>query len=312
MSSQGSPSKLTEKINLAQNKDTTIDLSTQILTTQENMDNEQLIRPIPINIKLIKKSKSDITTMGDSTLTIKQVVQELKIPLIYPNYNYPNVIQYNSSLSNNHINKKESDDNNSITYNNNYNKEKLCCNCTKTQCIKKYCECFANNNYCIDCHCKNCLNKYFDYYNQNCIKLNENENENDKIICTCSKSNCNKKYCECFKVGKKCGKKCRCLNCLNMEKDINNFNENKNNEININTNINDNNLINDSLYKNKNDTNSEEKKLISSKSSECENIYDTFKIQRISVFINKNHTSINVEKLSKEEMDLLSKKRKQS
>lgn len=310
MSLQKNLTKLTEKINIAQNGETTVELSTQNPTTQENMENEQLIKPIPINLKLIKKSKSGITTVEDSTLTIKPIIQELKIPLLFPNYNYPNIIQYNSSLGDNFINKKESNDNNSITY----KKEKFCCNCTKTQCIKKYCECFASNNYCVDCNCNNCLNKYIDYNNHNIIKLNENENNNEKVICTCSKSHCNKKYCECFKLGKKCGSKCRCLDCMNMEKGFNNFDENKNNEININKIINDNNnSINDVLYKNnKNDSISEEKKLISSKTSDYENIYDTFKIQRISIFINKNHTSINVEKLSKEEMNLLSKKRKLS
>ena len=76
---------------------------------------------------------------------------------------------------------------------------------------------------------------------------------------------------------------------------------------------NENNIINDVLYKNnKNNINLEEKKLFSSKSSEYENVYDTFKIQRISVFINKYQTSIDVEKLSTEEIDLLSRKRKLS
>ena len=89
-----------------------------------------------------------------------------------------------------------------------------------------------------------------------------------------------------------------------MEKLNYNIEKNKSNE---------NNKINDVLYKNnKNNINLEEKKLFSSKSSECENVYDTFKIQRISVFINKYQTTINVEKLSTEEIDLLSRKRKLS
>jgi hypothetical protein len=303
MSLQEKPSKLTDKLNLTPNKDTYAELSTQNQTYQESTENEKLIKPIPINIKLIKRSKSEITTKPDSTLTIKQIVQELKMPFIYPNYNYPNIPEYNhTSLGENYFNHKESDENNTITY----KKEKTCCNCTKTQCLKKYCECFANNNYCEDCNCKNCMNKFMDINPQNGIKINENENENEneKINCTCSKSNCNKKYCECFKVGKKCSKICRCLNCLNMEKLNYNIEKNKSNE---------NNIINDVLYKNnKNNINLEEKKLFSSKSSECENVYDTFKIQRISVFINKYQTSIDVEKLSTEEIDLLSRKRKLS
>ncbi len=301
MSLQEKPSNLTDKLNLTPNKDTYAELSTQNQTYQESTENEKLVKPIPINIKLIKRSKSEITTKPDSTLTIKQIVQELKMPFIYPNYNYPNLPEYNhSSIGENYFNHKESDENNTITY----KKEKTCCSCTKTQCLKKYCECFANNNYCEDCACKNCMNKFMDINPQNGVKINENENENEKINCTCSKSNCNKKYCECFKAGKKCSKICRCLNCLNMEKLNYNIEKNKSNE---------NNIINDVFCKNnKNDINLEEKKLISSNFSECENIYDTFKIQRISVFINKYQTSIDVEKLSTEEIDLLSRKRKLS
>ena len=33
--------------------------------------------------------------------------------------------------------------------------------------------------------------------------------------CNCSKSNCLKMYCECFKAGKRCGDQCKCTNCLN-------------------------------------------------------------------------------------------------
>ena len=40
------------------------------------------------------------------------------------------------------------------------NIEKFCCNCTKTKCVKKYCECFSNNRFCKDCNCVDCLNKY--------------------------------------------------------------------------------------------------------------------------------------------------------
>ena len=42
------------------------------------------------------------------------------------------------------------------------------------------------------------------------------------------------------------------------------------------------------------------------------NEIDIFNIQRISIFINKSQTLINVEKLAKEEFNLLCKKRKKS
>ena len=32
------------------------------------------------------------------------------------------------------------------------------CNCTKSQCLKLYCECFANGEFCNNCNCNNCAN----------------------------------------------------------------------------------------------------------------------------------------------------------
>jgi hypothetical protein len=36
-------------------------------------------------------------------------------------------------------------------------------------------------------------------------------------ICNCTKSNCTKKYCECYKSGRECSWMCRCVNCSNCE-----------------------------------------------------------------------------------------------
>jgi len=36
-----------------------------------------------------------------------------------------------------------------------------------------------------------------------------------KRKCTCKKSRCQKKYCECFSVGVKCNEGCSCLDCRN-------------------------------------------------------------------------------------------------
>ena len=49
----------------------------------------------------------------------------------------------------------------------------------------------------------------------------ESENEkktNEVCICTCTKSGCNKKYCECYKNGIKCSELCRCIGCENTDK----------------------------------------------------------------------------------------------
>ena len=92
------------------------------------------------------------------------------------------------------------------------------CSCSKTQCNRKYCECYNSGNYCIDCNCKNCKN-------QPPINTYSNKRPSDivskmkksKEICTCTKSGCNKNYCECFKSGNKCTALCRCIACENTE-----------------------------------------------------------------------------------------------
>ena len=194
------------------------------------------------------------------------------------------------------------------------NLEKICCNCTKTKCIKKYCECFANNRYCKDCNCIDCMNKFI-YSNNNNNNNNSSKelSENEDIYCTCAKINCNKKYCECYKLGKKCNDKCRCVNCLNSSYPIFNIN-NKDNLNNSNANIDDNNNskknnIND-LSVNKANIELDEKKSSSRKSSSSDDDdEDTYKIQRVSIFINQYQTLVNVEKFTKEDMMLISKKR---
>lgn len=40
----------------------------------------------------------------------------------------------------------------------NFNKSKRPCNCTKSQCLKFYCDCFAAGELCSGCNCKDCLN----------------------------------------------------------------------------------------------------------------------------------------------------------
>ena len=100
------------------------------------------------------------------------------------------------------------------------------CSCTKTNCNRKYCECYNSGNYCIDCNCKDCENKPPANANTNKHPDDINsKNKKSKEICTCTKSGCNKNYCECFKSGNKCSSLCRCIGCENTEnKIINNYN----------------------------------------------------------------------------------------
>ena len=126
--------------------------------------------------------------------------------------------------------------------NNNASTLRQKCTCSKTGCLKKYCNCFANGVPCEGCECKNCQN-VGNKNNNNNIDLDEKkifpvmQNRFERIqrtICNCTKSNCMKKYCECFKQGFSCNALCRCMDCKNKNiEEVNNININeiKNNNI---------------------------------------------------------------------------------
>ena len=273
--------------------------------------------------KKIKEDKSHINldstnSKKDKTQKVPDNLPEKKTDMQYPSSTLASI---NNNPANNEPNNKfnffqstkvDSDNKGNDT---NLN-DKICCYCTKTRCIKKYCECYSNNRYCKNCHCVNCLNKFIHKSNE----PPKESVESNEVFCTCTKSNCNKKYCECFKSSQKCTFKCRCINCKNCNKQTTfNFNVTNINNINNNSNINSN--VNNSianLCENKSEIiDLEEKeenegnnsiKSNSRKSSLDSN--DSLQIQRVSVYINKYQTVIDVEKFTKEMMMFNSKKRK--
>ena len=273
--------------------------------------------------KKIKEDKSPINL--DSTNSKKDKAQkdpenlpEKKTDMQYPSSTLASI---NNNPANNEPNNKFNFfQSTKVDFDNKANDtnlgDKICCYCTKTRCIKKYCECYSNNRYCKNCHCVNCLNKFI----HKGIEPPKESVESNEVFCTCSKSNCNKKYCECFKSSQKCTFKCRCINCKNCNKQTTfNFNVTNINNINNNSNINSN--VNNSianLCENKSEIiDLEEKeenegnnsiKSNSRKSSLDSN--DSLQIQRVSVYINKYQTVIDVEKFTKEMMMFNSKKRK--
>lgn len=50
-------------------------------------------------------------------------------------------------------------------------KSKRPCNCTKSQCLKFYCDCFAAGEYCNGCNCKDCFNEHDSEEREKSIKL---------------------------------------------------------------------------------------------------------------------------------------------
>ncbi|XP_011860813.1 PREDICTED: protein lin-54 homolog isoform X2 [Vollenhovia emeryi] len=91
------------------------------------------------------------------------------------------------------------------------------CNCTKSQCLKLYCDCFANGEFCHMCNCNNCSNNLGNEEERqraikSCLERNPNAfrpkigkgRETGEDIrrhnkgCNCKRSGCLKNYCECY------------------------------------------------------------------------------------------------------------------
>ncbi|CAD8182745.1 unnamed protein product [Paramecium octaurelia] len=105
------------------------------------------------------------------------------------------------------------------------------CNCSKSNCLKLYCQCFHQNKQCTElCKCLDCKN--CDYHTQmrqtalEKIKIKSQRQKHDNDLfdlstvwgCKCQKSQCQKNYCECFRRNQKCNSSCRCKGCANKKK----------------------------------------------------------------------------------------------
>ncbi|XP_028842228.1 spexin prohormone 2 isoform X2 [Denticeps clupeoides] len=106
------------------------------------------------------------------------------------------------------------------------------CSCTKSHCLKMYCDCFANGDICSNCNCVNCCNnadhekqrsraiQSYLYKNPKAFQSkNDNKNAGDAEGrhkgCNCKRSRCLKNYCECYEAQIMCSSTCRCVGCRN-------------------------------------------------------------------------------------------------
>ncbi|XP_032380248.1 spexin prohormone 2 [Etheostoma spectabile] len=114
-------------------------------------------------------------------------------------------------------------------------KSKKPCHCTRSQCLKLYCECFANGVMCSDCDCSNCHNNAeHETKRHQAIKSRLGRNPDafrSKIAagksgdvkgvhnkgCNCKRSGCLKNYCECYEANIMCTSSCKCVDCRNYD-----------------------------------------------------------------------------------------------
>lgn len=107
------------------------------------------------------------------------------------------------------------------------------CTCKKSYCLRLYCDCFSKGLICgVDCACTDCHNSVA-YQDIREVMIKETIEKNPlafsskykklqgekKILhsrgCNCTKTECLKKYCECYNAGTGCSRLCRCTNCKN-------------------------------------------------------------------------------------------------
>ena len=184
------------------------------ITTNNSYKNENILLDQKRNRININTDDSDIEMKSTPHSTFNKYNNKIKY---FPDLNQKSEKKMSIDLNDNLINNN----------NNENNKIKIIgCNCKNSGCLKRYCECFTRMKYCdLNCQCKNCFNTLEhekerveaiqNYMMKSPISFKKLNLDVSNLTCFCKKSNCLKKYCECFQMGMKCNSNCKCIDCKN-------------------------------------------------------------------------------------------------
>ena len=210
------------------------------ITSNNNNNNKNILynsNNLSSNNFMLEQKRSRFMSTDDITSDI-----EMK-PI---QNSHPRFFQYIPSSSSSTFSKKMSIDLTDDNFNNK-NIQIIGCNCKNSGCLKRYCECFTRMKFCdANCQCKNCFNTIEHekernesiqiYLMKSPISFKKNNLNINNVTCSCKKSNCLKKYCECYQIGIKCNNNCKCFECKNRNKgdkkmfEVNNIENNNNNK----------------------------------------------------------------------------------
>ena len=93
-----------------------------------------------------------------------------------------------------------------------------------SRCLKKYCVCFNANLECSvgRCRCIDCKNPHGNISSQSQAAAAASAvviQTAEDMKCTCTKNNCLKLYCGCFRQDVVCNSNCICIECKNTEEE---------------------------------------------------------------------------------------------
>ncbi|XP_045500770.1 protein lin-54 homolog, partial [Colias croceus] len=210
-----------------------------------------------VTMEFKKRVSSEDENTADSMDQMDSSVRSEEHPLIVIPSNFEHIVEvqsdYNKSTeSENSMSmiKREQDSMNTFESMNNeqsYSEPEIestdlglrprkACNCTKSQCLKLYCDCFANGEFCNQCNCNNCHNNLEnEELRQKAIrgcldrnphafkpKIGKAKAGGPEIVrrhnkgCNCKRSGCLKNYCECYEARIACTAMCKCVGCRNV------------------------------------------------------------------------------------------------